>query len=149
AEALAGIERLTPGGSALLFGVTGSGKTLVYLEAVRRVLAQGRGAIVLVPEIGLTPQTVSRLRGAFGDEVAVLHSGLSDGERADAWRLLRRGERRVAGVGRADGIAPGAQLWIHALRLWRGSRKWASWRSMRTTMRATRTERRHAIIPAR
>src|SRR4029078_3106052 len=106
AEALAGIERLTPGGSALLFGVTGSGKTRVSREAVRRALARGRGAIVLVPEIGLTPQTVSRLRGAFGDQVAVLHSGLSDGERADAWGVLRRGERRVAVAARSAVFAP-------------------------------------------
>ena len=68
----------------------------------------GRGAIVLVPEIGLTPQTVSRLRGAFGDQVAVLHSGLSDGERADAWRLLRRGERRVAVGARSADLRAGA-----------------------------------------
>ena len=74
--ALAAIVGAAAGRGALLFGVTGSGKTLVYLEAVRRALAAGRGAIVLVPEIGLTPQTVSRFRGAFGDEIAVLHSGL-------------------------------------------------------------------------
>ncbi len=110
--ALATIASLAPGEGALLFGVTGSGKTLVYLEAVRRVLAAGRGAIVLVPEIGLTPQTVSRLRGAFGDQVAVLHSALSDGERADAWRLLRRGERRVAVGARSAIFAPVPDLGI-------------------------------------
>ncbi|MDQ3136866.1 MAG: DEAD/DEAH box helicase, partial [Gemmatimonadota bacterium] len=104
--ALAALQVLGPGEGAVLFGVTGSGKTLVYLEAVRRVLASGRGAIVLVPEIGLTPQTVSRFRGAFGDQVAVLHSALSDGERADAWRLLRRGERRVAVGARSAIFAP-------------------------------------------
>ncbi len=109
-QALSTISALEPGGGALLFGVTGSGKTLVYLEAVRRVLAEGRGAIVLVPEIGLTPQTVSRFRGAFGDEIAVLHSGLSEGERADAWRLLRRGERRVAVGARSAVFAPVANL---------------------------------------
>ena len=108
--ALTAIDALSPGDGALLFGVTGSGKTLVYLEAVRRVLAQGGGAIVLVPEIGLTPQTVSRFRGAFGDEIAVLHSGLSEGERADAWRLLRRGERRVAVGARSAIFAPVARL---------------------------------------
>ena len=108
--ALAGIARLEPGAGALLLGVTGSGKTMVYLEAVRRELAAGRGAIVLVPEIGLTPQTVSRFRGAFGDQVAVLHSALSDGERADAWRLLRRGERRVAVGARSAVLAPVANL---------------------------------------
>ncbi len=105
-DALRTIQALGPGEGALLFGVTGSGKTLVYLEAVRRVLAAGRGAIVLVPEIGLTPQAVSRFRGAFGDQVAVLHSALSDGERADAWRLLRRGERRVAVGARSAIFAP-------------------------------------------
>ena len=110
AAALRAIEELPPGGGALLFGVTGSGKTFVYLEAVRRALAAGKGAIVLVPEIGLTPQTVSRLRGAFGDQVAVLHSGLSDGERADAWRLLRRGVRRVAVGARSAVFAPVANL---------------------------------------
>ena len=110
--ALAAIESLAPGDVALLFGVTGSGKTLVYLEAVKRALARGQAAIVLVPEIGLTPQTVSRLRGAFGDDVAVLHSALSDGERADAWRLLRRGERRVAVGARSAVFAPVANLGI-------------------------------------
>jgi primosomal protein N' (replication factor Y) (superfamily II helicase) len=110
--AVSAIESLAPGTGALLFGVTGSGKTLVYLEAVKRVLARGRGAIVLVPEIGLTPQAVSRLRGAFGDQVAVLHSALSDGERADAWRLLRRGERRVAVGARSAIFAPVQDLGI-------------------------------------
>ena len=68
--ALGELDRLGPGDAALLFGVTGSGKTLVYLEHIRRALAAGRGAIILVPEIGLTPQTVARVRGAFGDQVA-------------------------------------------------------------------------------
>jgi primosomal protein N' (replication factor Y) (superfamily II helicase) len=108
--ALARLEEIRPGEGALLFGVTGSGKTLVYLQAVRRALDRGEGAIVLVPEIGLTPQTVSRFRGAFGDNIAVLHSGLSDGERADAWRLLRRGERRVAVGARSAVFAPVSRL---------------------------------------
>ena len=103
---IAAIEALGAGEAALLQGVTGSGKTFVYLETVRRAAAEGRGAIVLVPEIALTPQTVSRFRGVFGDQVAVLHSGLSDGERADAWRLLRRGERRVAVGARSAIFAP-------------------------------------------
>jgi primosomal protein N' (replication factor Y) len=110
--ALAAIAELPPGEGALLFGVTGSGKTLVYLEAMRAALAEGKGAILLVPEIALTPQTVSRVRGVFGDQVAVLHSGLSDGERADAWRMLRRGERRVAVGARSAIFAPVRDLGI-------------------------------------
>src|SRR3989441_906244 len=72
--------------------------------------ALGRGAILLVPEIALTPQTVARVRGVFGNSVAVLHSGLSDGERADAWRALRRGERRVAVGPRSAVFAPVQRL---------------------------------------
>src|SRR5437660_2778785 len=95
---------------ALVRGVTGSGKTLVYLEVLRRVVDAGGGAILLVPEIALTPQTVARVRGVFGDQVAVLHSGLSDAERADAWRALRRGERRVAVGPRSAVFAPVQRL---------------------------------------
>jgi primosomal protein N' (replication factor Y) len=90
----------------LLQGVTGSGKTLVYIELLREALKRGQTAIVLVPEIALTPQTVSRFRAHFGDEVAVLHSGLSSGERYDAWRMLRRGERRIAVGARSALFAP-------------------------------------------
>ena len=111
-SAVDAMEALPAGGGALLFGVTGSGKTLVYLETIRRAMAHGRGAIILVPEIGLTPQAVSRVRGMFGDQVAVLHSGLSDGERADAWRSLRRGERRVAVGARSAIFAPVAGLGV-------------------------------------
>src|SRR3989475_12749020 len=93
-----------------IHGVTGSGKTLVYLHVLRDVVASGRGAILLVPEIALTPQTVARVRGVFGNSVAVLHSGLSDGERADAWRALRRGERRVAVGPRSAAFAPVQRL---------------------------------------
>ena len=95
-DAVATLAALPRGGAALLFGVTGSGKTLVYLEYLRRLVDAGKSAIVLVPEIGLTPQTVARFRGVFADRVAVLHSGLSDGERYDAWRALSDGSRRVA-----------------------------------------------------
>jgi primosomal protein N' (replication factor Y) len=78
-------------GVALLHGVTGSGKTRVYSEAVSAALAEGRGAIVLVPEISLTPQMVQRMRKDFGGSVAVVHSGLSLTERYDTWRAIREG----------------------------------------------------------
>jgi primosomal protein N' (replication factor Y) (superfamily II helicase) len=107
---VAGIQATPIEQPALLHGVTGSGKTLVYLEVLRSVVASGQGAILLVPEIALTPQTVARVRGVFGDQVAVLHSGLSDGERADAWRALRRGERRVAVGPRSAVFAPVQRL---------------------------------------
>jgi primosomal protein N' (replication factor Y) (superfamily II helicase) len=95
----------------LLYGVTGSGKTLIYIELLREVVQQqGRGAIVLVPEIALTPQTVARFRAEFGDVVAVLHSALSDGERFDAWRALREGTRRIAIGARSAIFAPVARL---------------------------------------
>ncbi len=96
----------------LLHGVTGSGKTLVYIELLGHVLSQGRGAIVLVPEISLTPQTVSRFRARFGDQVAVLHSALSDGERYDAWRQLRAGDRRIAVGARSAVFAPVGALGV-------------------------------------
>ncbi len=107
AAAIAGTPVDVP---VLIQGVTGSGKTLVYLDVLRSVVASGNGAILLVPEIALTPQTVARVRGVFGDQVAVLHSGLSEGERADAWRALRRGERRVAVGPRSAVFAPVARL---------------------------------------
>lgn len=105
--AIAATPAETPG---LVEGVTGSGKTLVYLAVLRDLVASGRGAIVLVPEIALTPQTVARVRGVFGDQVAVLHSGLSEGERAEAWHALRSGERRVAVGPRSAVFAPVARL---------------------------------------
>ena len=98
------------GGTFLLHGVTSSGKTLVYIELIRQVLARGRDAIVLVPEIALTPQTVSRFRQAFGDLVAVLHSGLSQGERFDAWRQLRSRAKRIAVGARSAVFAPVSSL---------------------------------------
>ena len=98
------------GGTFLLHGVTSSGKTLVYIELIRRVLERGEGAVMLVPEIALTPQTVSRFRAAFGDLVAVLHSGLSDGERFDAWTELKSGRKRIAIGARSAVFAPLARL---------------------------------------
>lgn len=92
--------------SHLLQGVTGSGKTEVYLQAVADVLALGRGAIVLVPEIALTPQLSGRFRARFGDQVACLHSGLRAGERFDAWRRLLSGEVRIAVGARSALFAP-------------------------------------------
>ena len=109
-EAIAALEGVPAGAGALLFGVTGSGKTLAYLEAVRAATAAGRGAIVLVPEIGLTPQTIARVRGVLGAEVAVLHSALSDGERADAWRAVAAGQRRVVVGARSAVFAPFREL---------------------------------------
>ncbi len=91
----------------LLHGITGSGKTLVYLELLREVVERrGRTAIVLVPEISLTPQTVRRFHAWFGDRIAVLHSALSQGERYDAWRQLRNGEKEIAVGARSAIFAP-------------------------------------------
>ncbi len=100
------LSRRKPRHCALLYGVTGSGKTSVYLQLIRHVLAQGRGAIVLVPEISLTAQAVRQFHSAFGDRVAVLHSGLSLGERMDEWKRIRRGEARVAVGTRSAVFAP-------------------------------------------
>ena len=97
-EALAAIERARLAGAGdvvLIDGVTGSGKTEVYLKAIERVLAEGRSACVLVPEISLTAQTVGRFRSRFGDTVAVFHSRLSAGERLDQWDMVRTGAARV------------------------------------------------------
>ncbi len=94
----------------LLHGVTGSGKTEIYLQAIAGLLEQGKGAIVLVPEIALTPQTVRRFAGRFGDQVAVLHSALSDGERYDEWHRIRTGEARVVVGPRSAIFAPVTNL---------------------------------------
>jgi primosomal protein N' (replication factor Y) len=94
----------------LLHGVTGSGKTEVYLRATAATLERGRGAIVLVPEIALTPQIVARFEARFGPTVAVLHSGLGEGERHDEWLRLRRGEARVCVGPRSAIFAPVADL---------------------------------------
>ncbi len=90
----------------LLHGVTGSGKTEVYLQAIAHVLELGRGAIVLVPEIALTPQTVQRFAARFGRRIAVLHSALSNGERFDEWHRIRKGEADVVIGPRSALFAP-------------------------------------------
>ncbi|HVB09328.1 MAG TPA: primosomal protein N' [Bacillota bacterium] len=90
----------------LLDGVTGSGKTEVYLRAIAATLEAGRRAICLVPEIALTPQTAARFRSRFGDRVAVLHSGLGEGERHDEWWRIRRGEVGVVVGARSAIFAP-------------------------------------------
>jgi len=99
------LDALKPA-ALLLDGVTASGKTEVYLAAASHCLAQGRSAIVLVPEIALTPQLVGRFRARLGDEIAVLHSGLSEPARLDMWRRLKRGELAVAIGARSALFAP-------------------------------------------
>jgi len=94
------------GGVVLLEGVTGSGKTEVYLSAIEPVIASGRSAIVLVPEISLTPQAVGRFRSRLGDDVAVIHSRLSVGERFDQWQLALAGRVRVVVGARSALFAP-------------------------------------------
>ncbi len=95
-----------PPGTVLLHGVTGSGKTEVYLQAIQRTLDRDLRAVVLVPEIALTPQTVDRFRARFGTCVAVLHSSLSEGERHDEWHRLRNGAARIAVGARSVLFAP-------------------------------------------
>ncbi len=90
----------------LLRGITGSGKTEVYLQIIEAALAQGRDAIMLVPEISLTPQTVGRFYARFQQDIAVLHSGLSDGERYDAWRRAHEGKVRIVVGARSAVFAP-------------------------------------------
>ncbi|MFB3916313.1 MAG: primosomal protein N' [Terriglobales bacterium] len=95
---------------SLIHGVTGSGKTAVYLAAMRAVLEQGRSAIMLVPEIGLTPAAAAQLHQIFGEQVAILHSGLNDDERAEQWHRIRRGEARMVVGTRSAVFAPVSEL---------------------------------------
>lgn len=99
-------------GAFLLHGVTGSGKTEIYIAALKPVLERGGSGIVLVPEISLTPQTVGRFRSHFGEQVAVLHSRMSLGERYDAWRKLREGAYRAVVGPRSAVLAPVENLGI-------------------------------------
>lgn len=111
AEAISRLKSGSPGDAFLLHGITGSGKTLVYIELLREIVdVRGQTGIVLVPEIALTPQTVDRFRAVFGDRVAVLHSALSDGERYDAWRALKRGDKRIVVGARSAIFAPLANV---------------------------------------
>ncbi len=95
---------------ALLHGVTGSGKTAVYLAAMQSVLESGRSAILLVPEIGLTPAAAANLYQVFGDQVAILHSALTDDERAEQWHRIRRAEARIVVGTRSAVYAPVSNL---------------------------------------
>lgn len=96
----------------LLFGVTASGKTEVYINVIKRVLEQGKTAILLVPEIGLTPQLFRRFSSVFGENVAIIHSGLSGGEKLDEWLKIKRGECKVVIGARSAIFAPVENLGI-------------------------------------
>lgn len=105
-EAIDAAYHAHAGGCVVVDGVTGSGKTEVYLRAIETCVREGKSAIVLVPEISLTPQTVARFRGRFGDMVAVLHSRMSAGERFDQWDVIRSGAARVVVGARSALFAP-------------------------------------------
>lgn len=96
----------------LLFGVTASGKTEVYIEVIKNVLKQSKTAILLVPEIGLTPQLFKRFTSVFGDNIAIIHSGLSDGEKLDEWLKIKRGEAKVVIGARSAIFAPVENLGV-------------------------------------
>lgn len=105
-EGLLALYREDRPAAALLYGVTGSGKTSVYLEMIRHAVEEGKNCIVMVPEIALTPQTAALFYAAFGDCVAIVHSGLSMGERTDEWKRIRRGEAKIALGTRSAVFAP-------------------------------------------
>ena len=111
-KALKAIDAISDYGLCLVHGVTGSGKTEVYLQAIAPRLVAGQSALVLVPEIGLTPQLTDRFQQRFGNRVCVYHSGLSDGERYDAWRHMLQGEPRVMIGTRSAVFAPLPHLGI-------------------------------------
>lgn len=112
ARALASLQQIQGYGEALLHGVTGSGKTEVYLQAIAPTLQAQKSALVLVPEIGLTPQLTDRFRSRFGDKVLVYHSGLSDGERYDTWRQMLTGQPQVIIGTRSAVFAPLPKLGV-------------------------------------
>jgi primosomal protein N' (replication factor Y) len=114
-QALATITELDGFASVLLHGVTGSGKTEVYLQAIAPLLQRGKSALVLVPEIGLTPQLTDRFRARFGNKVCVYHSALSEGERYDTWRQMLTGEPQVVIGTRSAVFAPLPQLGLIVL----------------------------------
>lgn len=106
-QVLEGLEALLPQcAAALLYGVTGSGKTQVYLALIHKLLAQGRTALVLIPEISLTPQFLRIFTAQFGDDIAILHSGLRIGERYDEWKRVKRGDAKVVLGTRSAVFAP-------------------------------------------
>ena len=97
---------------SLIYGITGSGKTEIYLQLIEEVLNKGKTAIVLVPEISLTPQMVDRFLARFGETIAVLHSKLSNGERYDEWQKIKRGEKKIVIGARSAIFAPVKKLGI-------------------------------------
>ncbi|WP_394012224.1 primosomal protein N' [Anaerococcus cruorum] len=101
-----------PDGHFLLFGVTGSGKTEIFLQMVEEVIKQGKEAIILVPEISLTPQTIERFKGRFDEKIAIIHSGLTPSERFDQWRMINNGEVKIAIGARSAIFAPFNNLGI-------------------------------------
>lgn len=101
-----------PDKTHLLFGVTGSGKTEVYMSVIEKVVKNGKSAIMLVPEISLTPQVLSNFKARFGEEVAILHSGLSSGERFDEWKRIRLGNAKIVVGARSAIFAPVQNLGV-------------------------------------
>ena len=101
-----------PNGQYLLFGVTGSGKTEIFLQMVEEVINRGQEAIILVPEISLTPQTIERFKGRFNEKIAIIHSALTPSERFDQWRMINNGEVKIAIGARSAIFAPFKNLGI-------------------------------------
>lgn len=106
------IIKANPKGQFLLFGVTGSGKTEIFLQMVEEVIKRGQEAIILVPEISLTPQTIERFKGRFNERIAIIHSGLTASERFDQWRMINNGEVKIVIGARSAIFAPFKNLGI-------------------------------------